>query len=97
MVQEKGLTEEVADKIGKYVCLNGGAELVDQLLQNQELIKSKSAVDGLEAIKLLLKYCETQGTLDSVSFDLSLARGLDYYTGVIYEAILTKQGKQNFI
>ena len=24
-----------------------------------------------------------------VSFDLSLARGLDYYTGVIYEAILT--------
>lgn len=27
-----------------------------------------------------------------VSFDLSLARGLDYYTGVIYEAILT--GKQ---
>ena len=24
-----------------------------------------------------------------MSFDLSLARGLDYYTGVIYEAILT--------
>lgn len=24
-----------------------------------------------------------------VSFDLSLARGLDYYTGVIYEAVLT--------
>ena len=23
-----------------------------------------------------------------VSFDLSLARGLDYYTGIIYEAIL---------
>ena len=27
-----------------------------------------------------------------VSFDLSLARGLDYYTGVIYEAVLTSQG-----
>lgn len=27
--------------------------------------------------------------LFQVSFDLSLARGLDYYTGVIYEAILT--------
>ena len=24
-----------------------------------------------------------------MSFDLSLARGLDYYTGVIYEAVLT--------
>jgi len=29
------------------------------------------------------------GVLDKVSFDFSLARGLDYYTGVIYEAILT--------
>ena len=27
-----------------------------------------------------------------VSFDLSLARGLDYYTGVIYEAILSREG-----
>lgn len=28
------------------------------------------------------------GALATVSFDLSLARGLDYYTGVIYEAVL---------
>jgi len=28
------------------------------------------------------------GSLQHVSFDLSLARGLDYYTGVIYEAVL---------
>lgn len=26
--------------------------------------------------------------LDNIVFDLSLARGLDYYTGVIYEAVL---------
>jgi len=29
------------------------------------------------------------GVLDKISFDFSLARGLDYYTGVIYEAVLT--------
>lgn len=28
------------------------------------------------------------GALGSLSLDLSLARGLDYYTGVIYEAVL---------
>ncbi|XP_044749899.1 histidine--tRNA ligase isoform X2 [Coccinella septempunctata] len=96
MIEEKGLTEDVVDKIGEYVRLNGGVQLVDELLQNQELIKSKSAVSGLEAIKVLLKYCESQGTLDSVSFDLSLARGLDYYTGVIYEAVLsTKDSGDN--
>jgi len=33
-------------------------------------------------------YLECYGVLDNVLFDLSLARGLDYYTGVIYEAIL---------
>ena len=33
-----------------------------------------------------------------MSFDLSLARGLDYYTGIIYEAILTgKFDKKNFL
>merc|ERR1719167_487526 len=37
---------------------------------------------------LLLRYCNLYGCSDSVSFDLSLARGLDYYTGVIYEAVL---------
>ena len=28
------------------------------------------------------------GASDRISFDLSLARGLDYYTGVIYEAVM---------
>lgn len=31
----------------------------------------------------------TQSFTQAISFDLSLARGLDYYTGVIYEAVLT--------
>ena len=43
---------------------------------------------GLEGMKLLLRYCELYNCLNVVSFDLSLARGLDYYTGVIYEAVL---------
>lgn len=88
MVEEKGLSEDVADKIGEYVILNGKIELVEKLLQDDYLVKSKSAVDGLEAMKLILKYCEIYGTTDRVTFDLSLARGLDYYTGIIYEAVL---------
>lgn len=88
MIDEKGLTDEVADKIGEYVRLSGKGELVEKLLADSNLIKSKSAVEGLEAMKLILKYCQIYGTLDQVSFDLSLARGLDYYTGIIYEAVL---------
>lgn len=88
MIDEKGLSEDVADKIGAYVVLNGKTELVNKLLQDEQLIKSKSAVEGLEAMKLILKYCEIYGTSDKVLFDLSLARGLDYYTGIIFEAVL---------
>ncbi len=36
----------------------------------------------------LFDFLDTMGVLSRLSFDLSLARGLDYYTGVIYEAVL---------
>ena len=35
----------------------------------------------------MFRYCDIYGCSEVVSFDLSLARGLDYYTGVIYEAV----------
>jgi histidyl-tRNA synthetase len=92
MVDEKGLSLEAADRIGGYVCLNGRIELVDRLLQDETLVgQSKSARDGLEAVRLFLKYCTLYGLEDQVSFDLSLARGLDYYTGIIYEAVLLSE------
>jgi len=43
---------------------------------------------ALEELRLLFGFLEVMGSLGPVSFDLSLARGLDYYTGVIYEAVL---------
>ncbi|XP_035682962.1 histidine--tRNA ligase, cytoplasmic-like isoform X1 [Branchiostoma floridae] len=95
MVDEKGLAPEVADRIGEYVRLNGQLELVDQLMQDEQMMKNKMARQGLEEMKLLLTYCQLFGVLDKVSFDLSLARGLDYYTGVIYEAILTTEKVQS--
>ncbi|XP_021931668.1 histidine--tRNA ligase, cytoplasmic isoform X2 [Zootermopsis nevadensis] len=94
MVNEKGLSPAVADCIGKYVRLSGKTELVEQLLQDEMLVgQCKSARDGLEALRLFLKYCTLYGLQDQVSFDLSLARGLDYYTGVIYEAVLLSDTK----
>jgi len=89
MVKEKNLAEDIADRIYEYVQLKGGMDLVEKLLQNEKLISNKSAKQGVEDMKLLLNYCQLFNVMDKVSFDLSLARGLDYYTGVIYEAVLT--------
>ncbi|KAH8295888.1 hypothetical protein KR044_008262 [Drosophila immigrans] len=88
MVDEKGLDGAVADKIGEYVRLSGGKELVEQLLADPKLKAVPNAVKGLEGMKLLLNYCALFNLESRISFDLSLARGLDYYTGVIYEGVL---------
>ncbi|KAM8721369.1 hypothetical protein ACLKA7_007269 [Drosophila subpalustris] len=88
MVDEKGLDGATADKIGEYVRLSGGKELVEQLLADPKLKAVPNAVKGLEGMQLLLNYCTLFGLQSRISFDLSLARGLDYYTGVIYEGVL---------
>jgi len=88
MVNEKQLDEAAADRIGQFVCMSGRTELVDKLLTESELVKSESAKAGLELMKQFLRYCQHFGCDQVVTFDLSLARGLDYYTGLIYEAVL---------
>lgn len=88
MVEEKDLCEDVADKIGQYIQLNGHSELIDKLLQDDFLNKFPLTVNGLDDLQLLLKYCKLFGIQSNVIFDLSLARGLDYYTGIIFEAVL---------
>ncbi|CAE6468289.1 unnamed protein product [Rhizoctonia solani] len=87
MVEEKGLAEEVANKIGEYVKLKGGPELLVQL-RASPLASNESAKAGMDDMELLFKYLDVFGITHQMSFDLSLARGLDYYTGLIYEAVV---------
>jgi histidyl-tRNA synthetase len=44
-------------------------------------------------MELLCRYLEALECIDNVEIDFSLARGLDYYTGLIYEAVLTDHDK----
>lgn len=94
MVTKKGLAPEVADRIGDYVQCHGGVSLVEQLFQDPRLSQNKQALEGLRDLKLLFEYLTLFGITDKISFDLSLARGLDYYTGVIYEAVLLQTPAQ---
>ncbi|XP_069339850.1 histidine--tRNA ligase, mitochondrial isoform X1 [Eulemur rufifrons] len=94
MVAKKGLAPEVADQIGDYVQCHGGVTLVEQMFQDPRLSQNKQALEGLEDLKLLFEYLTLFGISEKISFDLSLARGLDYYTGVIYEAILLQSPAQ---
>lgn len=88
MTVEKGQPEEVADKIGEFVKNSGTIRETLQFLTSSELLKTnESAQKGIEEMAVLADYADAFGIAHFLSFDLSLARGLDYYTGLIYEAV----------
>jgi len=90
-MEEKGLKAEIADKIGAYVRLTEGgrgfSETLDFLRSDEVLSKNEQVKKGVEEMSLLLRYLTASDIARYISFDLSLARGLDYYTGLIYEVV----------
>lgn len=87
MTEEKGLPGDVADKIGEYVVQKGQKDLLAKLQADAQLSANESMKAGMADLELLFDYLGAFDCLSNVSFDLSLARGLDYYTGIIYEVV----------
>lgn len=89
MVVDKGLAEAAADKIEGFVKLSGEPfEILGKLRAHSELAENcTKALDDMERLFHLVE-CMREEQPQRLSFDLSLARGLDYYTGVIFEAVL---------
>jgi histidyl-tRNA synthetase len=67
MVNEKKLAPEIADKVGEYVKLKGGKELVDKLRADAALNAELSANEGLEALNTLFQFLEAYDILSHVS------------------------------
>jgi histidyl-tRNA synthetase len=78
---EKGLSENQIDIIEKYVSISGNnEEKINQLIGLIGHVAESGR--GLEEIKKIL----THTTGKNIVVDFTLARGLNYYTGIIYEA-----------
>jgi len=88
-VEEKGLAVETAEKIGTFVKKRGPPlELLSELKSiDSQFLENSGSVLALNDLEILFKALERSKCLNKVIFDLSLARGLDYYTGVIFEAV----------
>lgn len=85
----KGLDEDVADKIWSYVSKKGEPEdMLKQLESDEALMALESAKTAVAEMNKLFQYLRAFKSDKVCSFDLSLARGLSYYTGVIFEAVL---------
>ncbi len=81
---EKGLTEQAIAVIEPVLTLSGTT--AEKLARMRELLAaSETGLKGLEEIGTLFSLIDGAGISQAVELDLSLARGLNYYTGAIFE------------
>lgn len=89
---EKGLTPEQVNKLGEMVGFSGNMKEIITQIQDSGIFKdSTKAQKSLKELSMLNDYLDLLGASKVVILDLSMARGLDYYTGPIFEAVL-KEG-----
>ena len=85
-LREDGLTEEQIQKLQPIILLQGTND--EKLATIAEVLKdSETGLKGIEEVKFILSTL-TSAILhltSSISLDLTLARGLNYYTGAIFE------------
>ena len=90
LIAEKGVAPETADMIGELVKIHGPVEsTVALLLADPRMQTHPKAPAVLQEMQTLTGFLKCLGIEQYVEFDLSLARGLDYYTGLVYEAVVT--------
>ena len=82
-LRQKGLTEDQIGSIEKYVSVQGTNEEIISKLEAL-IVKSDSGKSGLNDLGELIKTSALQGS--TIKIDPTLARGLNYYTGIIFEA-----------
>ncbi len=88
MVEVAGVTAEQAGKVLILAEIGGSnAEILDRV--GTEFGSNERAAEGVKKLRELLAVAKASGVPDGrIRIDLSIARGLDYYTGTIYETFL---------
>lgn len=80
----KGIPQEAIDKLQPIILLSGSNEEKLETLKTV-LAASETGMKGVEESEFILKTVSTLGVKSEVELDLTLARGLNYYTGAIFE------------
>jgi len=79
-----GLSEEQIEKLQPIITLEGTND--EKLNTIAEVLNSsETGLKGVEEIRYILDMLKTSGLKNEIQLDLTLARGLNYYTGAIFE------------
>ena len=87
-LKEIGLDQQAIDRILKFIEIDGTTD--EKIKKLKELnIQEEMFVEGLAELEQVVKYIRVFGVPDThFKIDLTIARGLDYYTGTVYETFL---------
>ncbi|WP_390458491.1 histidine--tRNA ligase [Planctomicrobium piriforme] len=90
MTQSVGISAESAEQVLNFAGLSGTP---DQILDEVEklIAGNERGMEGVAKLRELFSVCRQSGLNEQrLALDVSIARGLDYYTGTIYETFLTE-------
>lgn len=79
-----GLTDEAVEKLQPIISLSGTNEEKLETMR-QALAQSEVGLKGIDEIAFVLQTLKASNLHNELELDLTLARGLNYYTGCIFE------------
>lgn len=85
-----GLSDADADSVLRFVNIKGScAEIIDSLKKLE--VNNELFTEGVNELELVINYINSfKVPASNYTVDLTIARGLDYYTGTIYETVLNQ-------
>ena len=83
-LREDGLTDKQIEKLQPIISLSGTND--EKLQTIADVLKdSETGLKGIDELRFILDTLKTAGLKNELQLDLTLARGLNYYTGAIFE------------
>ena len=79
-----GLTPEAVEKLQPIISLSGSNEEKLETMR-QALAESETGLKGIDEVAFVLETLKNSELHNAIELDLTLARGLNYYTGCIFE------------
>ena len=79
-----GLSEEAVEKLQPIIALSGSNEEKLETMRHV-LAESETGLKGVEEVAFVLETLKNSQLHNEIELDLTLARGLNYYTGCIFE------------
>ena len=88
LLMEQGVSEGAAEEILSFIAITGDNPTVLAALEGYRG-RHETFDQGLEELGQVVKYLAAFGVPeDHFAVDLTIARGLDYYTGTVYETVM---------